>query len=235
MPPTNMWPFYQGTGYQQIGTSAQVVSPIWNAWNQNVSTGSTGYIAPNGIWQVWNSGYQTVQQTGSYNIWLQWNQTAFPALYDRPGANPPVAPRELSPEEKARRARENLIWKTRSRSRAVRTRVAERKAKALLREHLSDEQLVEYETDGSFTVETADGARRYRIGRGIAGNVRLLACREDPPVLVAANGRPIREGARFCAHVYHPDGDVPVEDNQLAQKLLIEAAEEQFLAMANVS
>ena len=76
-------------------------------------------------------------------------------------------------------------------------------------------------------------AAGYRIADGLAGNICLVEAAERP---VSKYGRPVSVGARFCAHVYHPEGWVPDADNVLAQKLLLESdgGEGLFLSMANV-
>jgi hypothetical protein len=126
-----------------------------------------------------------------------------------------------------------LIYANRSRARTIRRKIASRKAELLLKEYLSVVQRKQWEKDRSFTVITADGTREYLIQYGMAGNVKLVRCDGELPL--SKHNFPIRVGSKFCAHVYHPDGPVPNEDNVLAQKLLIEANEEQFLAMANVT
>jgi hypothetical protein len=102
----------------------------------------------------------------------------------------------------------------------------------LLLEHLSETQREEWAAERAFTVHTADGKRAYKIAYGLADNVHLVKADEPP---VSKHGRPLAVGARFCMHVYHPEGQVPHEDNMLAQKLLLESDEREFLALANVS
>lgn len=129
-------------------------------------------------------------------------------------------------------SRQSLINRNRDRTRMLRRKSAARRAERLLLEHLTEAQRQEWTTDKAFHVETADGRRRYKIAYGLTGNVCLVKCEGEAPM---GKFGPVREGARFCMHVYHPDGWVPNEDNVLAQKLLIEANEEHFLELANAS
>lgn len=85
-----------------------------------------------------------------------------------------------------------------------------RVARALLREHLTERQLAEYEEDGRFNV-VSQGGRTYNVGNG---GVRAL----DGPLA----------GARFCIQLFnYPSGDA-----DLARKLLLEFDELEFLSVA---
>ena len=92
----------------------------------------------------------------------------------------------------------------------VRRRRARRRAEALLWAWLSPAQRKQYRARRWFEVTTASG-RRYRILRG--GVVRL-----DP------------RGSGFCIEATAP---VPVADEMLANKLLLETDERRFLATAH--
>jgi hypothetical protein len=92
----------------------------------------------------------------------------------------------------------------------VRRRQARMRAEALLWAWLSPAQRNQYRARRWFEVTTASG-RRYRILRG--GVVRL-----DP------------RGAGYCIEATSP---VPVADEMLANKLLLETDECRFLATAH--
>lgn len=89
----------------------------------------------------------------------------------------------------------------------------------MLLEHLSQEQREQYEEHEAFLAEAPSG-RRYLILYGMTSNVAELD----------ENNRQI---ARYCIHARQRG--VPVEDVMLAQKLLIETNEEEFLRIANRS
>jgi len=92
----------------------------------------------------------------------------------------------------------------------VRRRRARLRAEALLWAWLSPAQRQQYRARGWFEVTTASG-RRYRILRG--GVVR-----RDP------------RGSGYCIEATSP---VPVADEMLANKLLLETDERRFLATAH--
>jgi len=89
-------------------------------------------------------------------------------------------------------------------------RQARARAEALLVAWLSPGQRAQYRSRGWFEVTTASG-RRYRVVRG--GVVRL-----DP------------RGSAYCIEATSP---VPVADEMLANKLLLETDERRFLATAH--
>jgi hypothetical protein len=98
----------------------------------------------------------------------------------------------------------------RSRAGLVRRRQARMRAEALLWAWLSPAQRRQYRARRWFEVRTASG-RRYRILRG--GVVRV-----DP------------RGSGYCIEATTP---VPVADEMLANKLLLETDERRFLATAH--
>jgi hypothetical protein len=91
----------------------------------------------------------------------------------------------------------------------ARRRQAELRAEALLLSWLSPRQRAQYLERGWFEVRTVTG--RYRIGRGVT--VRL-----EP------------HGSAYCMEAMSP---VPVADELLANKLLLETDERRFLATAH--
>lgn len=93
---------------------------------------------------------------------------------------------------------------------------AARRGRKLLLSHLSAVQKAEFRRLERFHVVSRSG-RRYRIRLGRARNVDLL--RADGSI-----------EAVFCIQ---PEQDVPDEDTVLAQKLLLECAEDDFLRIAN--
>lgn len=94
---------------------------------------------------------------------------------------------------------------------------AKERARALLVECLTASQRREFNKDGWFHVETANGRRRYRLAPGSA------------PLRVHGE-----DGSRW-SYCIHPDYGYPAEDTVLAQKLLLETDEDAFLRIANAS
>ncbi len=172
-------------------------------------------VAPsNTIWSDWNTAYTVTTSAITTNkIWVHWisadNTTSAPIL------------RTMDPAEAARREAEyqqRLDREIRARREAkVLADEADKKALALLLAHLTDEQAKQYQTKQYFELITRDGKRRYRLQHKWAGNVRLV---NDKGV----------EISQFCIH---PGVEIPIADSLLAQKLMLEHDEEQFLKIAN--
>ncbi len=80
---------------------------------------------------------------------------------------------------------------------------------------LDPEQRAQFRKERYFEVIT--GGRRYRVKHGWAGNVFRL-------------NEQGQETDRFCIH---PTREIPVADNLVSQKLLLEANEAEFLRIAN--
>ena len=102
------------------------------------------------------------------------------------------------------------VWLRRSWEALLRRRQARLRAEALLWSWLSPAQREQYRARRWFEVTTASGCR-YRVLRG--GVVRV---------------RP--RGSGFCIEATSP---VPVADEMLANKLLLETDERRFLATAH--
>ena len=92
---------------------------------------------------------------------------------------------------------------------------ARRRARALLRAHLSPAQREELERWAAFSV-VAQSGRRYRITSVAPFNVRDEAAGND-----------------YCLQFGYESSGVPIEDLMLAEKLLLECDEAAFLATAN--
>jgi hypothetical protein len=94
---------------------------------------------------------------------------------------------------------------------------AKDRAAQLLDSNLTDAQRSDLKRDGFFFVDSLHG-NKYRIRRGRAGNVdRMKDC-----------GKNVSH--RLCAH---PMDYIPDSDTMLAQKLLLEHDEDEFLRAAN--
>jgi hypothetical protein len=91
------------------------------------------------------------------------------------------------------------------------------RARALLLEHLSPAQRKTFTEHGWFVVEGGRTKTRYRIrSAGAAGNIDVL------------QGE--RATARLCCHA---QSHIPLGDQWLAQKIMLELAEDDFLRIAN--
>ncbi len=100
-----------------------------------------------------------------------------------------------------------------------RREAATKRAHELLLEHLTPEQRDAFTRNGWFIVQGGRTGQRYRINanRGLAGNVDVV-------------GRNDRVSHRLCAHL---DSQLPMGDQLVAQKLMLEFDEDHFLRTAN--
>lgn len=91
------------------------------------------------------------------------------------------------------------------------------RARELLLEHLTPEQRRMFEKENWFIVEGGKSKTKYRIrGGAVAGNIDVI--RNDAV------------SHRLCCHC---DSSIPSHDQHLAQKLMLEHAEDDFLRIAN--
>lgn len=90
---------------------------------------------------------------------------------------------------------------------------AKKRAEKLLLKNLNDEQRASYAKDNSFRVKGKDG-KCYEIKRARSFNVKC-----------------IDDGRKYCGQLV----DTPIEDQMLAQKLLLEHEPEKFFKNANSS
>jgi hypothetical protein len=96
---------------------------------------------------------------------------------------------------------------------------ADERAERLLLDNLNESQRVMYEQAKKIIVKGNETGDEYEIALGRSRNIRV----------VGADGRYKRT---LCAH---PAELVPNADTVLAQKLMLECAEREFLRIANVS
>jgi hypothetical protein len=197
-------------------------SPIYTASTVNMTT-------TNAVWGAWNAQLQQMNvavtqaatsflnepinvTTGSSltaTVWTSWNNLIQTA-------------RTATAEQVAEAQRQAQAYHTQQAVLQVEKNLANDRAEKLLHEILNVKQREELSTKGFFSLETiaASGERRiYRIKRGRSRNVEQ----------VDASGNRIKT---LCAH---PAELVPDADTMLAQKLMLESREEEFLRIANHS
>lgn len=195
------------------GTSNDIV---WSNWSENYYVGTLTATTATSV-QPANLS------TTSGTTWTAWNTIYVANTNNITRLNvdvPRAAP--LTPEEQRARAEERQRWdRVRAEEAKVRAE-ADQRAEKILHEALTNKQRAELRDRGFFTMETIrpSGERRtYRIKRGRSGNVEQI----DP-----TSGRVLK---RLCAH---PIMHVPDPDTMLAQKLMLETMEDEFLRIANV-
>ncbi len=205
--------------------SNQVVA--WTSWNNIfIDCRQVQFVPPmttsgtDACWGQWNVALMTTSTTTSAgtitiqgNAWGQWNTNFIAGTI----SNGQV--RAMTEEETARARAAQEEATRRAAAEAERQAVANEKATKLLVEHLSVEQQKTYEEKRYFDVDIE--GRTYRIHHGSYGNVRLMGTGDKTG----------KEITKFCIQ---PEG-VPIGDVLLAQKLLLEADEKEFLRIANAT
>lgn len=171
------------------------------------------------VWNAWNQAWTSIGTTTgntayfTNSSWTQWN-IAYTELIESEEQRALRLERERQvTEDWERRRREQEAERAAAMAQVQEIRD---RAEALLLDLLSDEQAESWRLDDSFIVHGSRTGRRYRIHRGDVNNVRQLAEEGETDLIL-------------CAH----PPDVPVEDTNLAQMLLIATDEDRFLAVAN--
>lgn len=200
---------------------------IWRSWAESFSSSTTnGCISVNctaanshdvhgAVWRQWvTQSTSSTTSDLSNAVWETWvaihNANIMAnnsAVFVRPHAETPeqIRARVAAAEQRlvARKA-EDL----------ARTK-AQEKAHKLLIEHLTPKQEETLRMHGYFDVDL--GERVYRIRKGGHGGW-----------VERMQGQKATDG--YCIYV---TGDCPPEDHMLAQKLMLEANEQEFLRIAN--
>lgn len=199
-------------------TNTGTTADVWPYWQESSTATITSTGASQIIWIRWNSadnvtcGASTNDSliidggTGSTVTWTHW-----------------VRAQEQSAEQVQRELLRQEEWRAQRLKLEAEEAEAKKRAEKLLTEHLSPPQREQLAAKGHFELDVISRngeRRRYQIRRGWSGNVKQVC---------PSSGRILRS---LCIH---PRETVPVADNMLAQKLLLEANEEEFLRVANHS
>lgn len=233
----NTIPVVTASTRDQIQTWAQAQAmKLWQdrvarSWlASTTATTSATTINLGSSWHIRTSG--TAATTGWYNIEDNCTSAANAAWYstgwqdcDHATIKQYGRVRE-TPEQAAERAAKAELARQAAAIEAAKVKVftdmAKARARKLLFSMLSADQQKELDEKNHFhlTVHSRDGSMKvYRIEHGYAGNVKLLGI----------DGQPVK---RYCIHA---DYRLPYEDQMLAQKLLLETNEPEFLRIANMT
>jgi hypothetical protein len=183
------------------------MSEAWIYW---CSTSTTSSTSSDGTWQQWcglqddSTSASTTSNTNT--IWSYWTAT-YP---------PPEVSEEQRIEQEATHNRLVAERQERENKAHEEKKAADVKAIALLRSQLNEEQLANYDLDGSFVVVA--GRNNYRLK---GASVHELD----------KNGQPI---ASLCIHPSW-NQNIPMADSVLAKKLLLDADPKEFVKIANRS
>jgi len=179
---------------------------------------SASAITSNEPWYVIKDGYGNT-------VWESWNDHH---RWEKRWGKRDFYPADFIFAAIAKRWASNLLDEAWDENARRTLELAERRAEALLRTLLSDEQWDSYVSHRAFEFVAPSG-RRYRLREGWAGNVEEVLT--DEQLREVRPGRPVR-GRRFCIH---PLSSFPRADNLVAQVLMLRNEEEEFLRLANVS
>lgn len=234
----NVIPVVTASTRDEIQTWAQAQAmKIWQdrvarAWmTSGTSSTSATTINLGNSWHIQTAGTSSAT-TGWYDIAdncttaanVAWHSTGWQDCdhatmkkYGRVRETPEQAADRAAKAELARQAAVIEAAKVK-----IFTDTAKARARKLLFSMLNADQQKELDEKNHFhlTVHSRDGSMRvYRIETGYAGNVKLLG----------VDGQPVK---RYCIHA---DYRLPHEDQMLAQKLLLETNEPEFLRIANMT
>lgn len=162
----------------------------------------------NEAWPTWVSTTASTATT----IWCAWQDedSRWPRARQ-------VQPVRETPEQKAAREQQLRRYEEERRKRERLARQAQDRAERLLVAHLDDDQRKEYEAHRRFHVVGADGKRYEVDAQRRMHNVYELNAK----------------GERTLEHCIYARGDVPLADNALAQKLMLETDVSAFVRIAN--
>ena len=208
-----------GTGNSIVYANGQV----WVAWNRVYMTTGSGGTGDCINFSGDTAGATCTVSASSGSVWRAWNNQ-YVLVHGASTSNTyqvsgPALPPPSAEQVEARRRREEEI-RVQQDQILKDQKVAKKRARVLLLRHLTPEQRRAMKRSGHFKV-LAQSGNMYIIEttHGQARNVKQ----------VSKEGRVLKT---LCAH---PESHVPDEDAFLAQKLLLESAEQEFLRVANVS
>ena len=192
--------------YTDSGTTTATTASTWAYWSAIGATGTIGTACP--TWTTWtsNSTASSIRMPNGHIIF-----PTPPVLVPAPL----LTPAQLAAENARREAQERR-WAAERSARAA----AIDRAQELLLEHLSPAQREAVKAKRFFIVEGGKSRHKYRIwtDRGVHGNIERIDARGH-----ALDSYCVQLSDKVC-----PDGD-----HFLAQKLMLELAEDHILKIAN--
>lgn len=199
-----------------------------NLWPNPWLSHTTDYTTT--IWPYWAEQTTSNLTTGAWFIWSSTGtQFHNNEIYQTPIDQPILrSPQDIA-EMQARQAELDRAYAQQYAIQAERDRVAEKarravmhRAEELLVSHLNPAQLAEYKKDKRFMVHGRSGARYLIECDRYAGNIIQI----NKPLI----GSEVRR--RLCCHAR---SDIPLGDQILTQKLLLEHHEDEFVRTANIT
>jgi len=184
----------------------------WPDWQSTVLTNTTANmtyatLTSTGITisNPTSTSATSIYTSGNIIYWPEWHEDI---------TCPSIIPQTMEAE----RARVEQIQREQAEIDRKRNLVIER-SKEIFLEHLTPDQRDMVEKNGWFVIEGGKSGKLYRVKSGvIAGNVEELDPRGEKVI------------AKYCCHLNY---SFPKHDHHLAQKLMLEWDEEEFLRKAN--
>lgn len=188
----------------------------WYTWQDSTSdTQGNANTGSDTSWQYWSGSGTSGTNGTSYTdvTWGIWVTAPMPIIPETEENRIAREAQEAEHREHSKQLRAEQ--RERLREQKEKVAIAQAKAKALLRSVLDEQQLEDYDSNGSFIVVAAS-KKRYKI-------------RSSSPLEIDENGHTL---ASFCIHpkasVALPDGD-----KMLAHKLMLDDNEKNWLKIAN--
>lgn len=197
-----------GDYYYSSGTNTTTADLVWHGWNY--ATAATNDCT----WPAWNTSTATsCATTNTATTWVYWNDQYY--VLAEPVTNPMTADQLAEAAQRHRERQAELQAQAAKQARLAAE--ADSRAAELLKANLTEAQRLELAREQSFTVVSRDGQRNYRVKKGWSHNVERID----------------EAGKRLHTLCAHPSVNVPLYDNMLAQKLMLEHSEDDFLRIAN--
>ena len=166
-------------------------------------------------WLTWNCTTNSTTTSCSDNTWTTWSGTT--AATNNASNTVTWHCAEISAAEQKRIDQANIKRDEKLKEIAEQRKVAKQKAERLLKRHLTKEQEDQYEDEKTFHVISENG-HRYEVD-----------CQKRSENVYKLDKR----GRRIMRYCIHARSDIPLPDNALAQKLMLEHNEKEFLRVAN--
>lgn len=241
MAPTSALPDHTWDYWTDISTSSK--ASTWTNWtpfgttNGTITVSGTNSveIRPDDVtWNHWTTEERIINNNSSNSfitfdtdlsscrVYGHWVEEKREAKAKNKRENKAKLRRERAEKERQRleqerQDRELEEERRRIEEKRIAREAAQQKAQKLLTDNLDKEQRKSFEKRGSFRVKSKSG-KHYEITKSLNYNVISLDAFK-------------RKKNQHCALL---KGDVPHYDTMLAQKLMLEHKEEEFLKIANV-
>ena len=206
-----------------ISSPTRVTSPTWHTGIIRIIKCHAGTFVNSVTYPTWHNNIVTISDTVYCDpiiyssqpiIFPEWHDNiSMPSIIQErtEAKNAYLEQCHLEDAERQEKVRRQVAEEEEKR------KIAAERANKILLEHLTPEQRETIEKNDWFIIEGGTTKKRYRVRRtGIAGNVEEL---EGEKVV-----------AKYCCHIAH---HYPRPDHHLAQKLMLEWDESEFLRLAN--